>query len=150
MRREPTVERRGMLDELDRIFDDWMKVLSLPRPLLLGRWLPDSVIHVDEFRDNGSLVIRAELPGLDPEKDVELTVADGVLTIDAERHEVTSVDDGDYLRRELRCGSFTRTLPLPAKITESDIKATYADGILEVRVPVPEPVPEMKIPIGKG
>jgi HSP20 family protein len=60
------------------------------------------------------------------------------------------VEESDYLRRELRCGSFTRTLPLPAKVTESDIKATYTDGILEVRIPVPEPMAEMKIPITKG
>jgi HSP20 family protein len=139
-----------MLDELDRVFDDWMKALSLSRPLLLGRWFPDGSIHVDEFRDDGSLVIRAELPGIDPETDVELTVADGMLTIDAERHEDATVEEDGYLRRELRCGSFTRTLALPAKVTEGDIKATYTDGILEVRVPIPEPVPAMKIPIGKG
>ena len=108
------------------------------------------MIHVDEFRENGTLVIRAELPGIDPNKDVELTVADGMLTIEAERHEDKQVEEKGYLCRELRHGSFTRTLPLPTKATEADIKANYKDGILEIRVPAPKAVPTKKIPIGKS
>jgi HSP20 family protein len=134
----------------DRMFDDWMKVLPLHRPTMLGRWWPEDVIRVDEFRENGTLVIRAELPGIDPKKDVELTVANGILTIAAERHEDTKVEESGYLCREMRHGSFTRTLPLPSKVTEDEITANYKDGILEVRVPVPEVVPATKIPIGKG
>jgi HSP20 family protein len=60
------------------------------------------------------------------------------------------VDEKGYLRRELRHGSFTRTLPLPTKVTEADIKANYKDGILEIRVPAPRAVPAVKIPIGKS
>jgi HSP20 family protein len=145
-KREPTLERFGMFDWL---FDDWMKVLPLHRPVF-GRWWTEDMIHVDEFRENGTLVIRAELPGIDPKKDVELTVADGMLTIEAERHEDKQVEEKGYLRRELRHGSFTRTLPLPTKVTEADIKANYKDGILEIRVPAPQAVPAVKIPIGKS
>jgi HSP20 family protein len=145
-KREPILERFGMFDWL---FDDWMKVLPLHRPMF-GRWWTDDMIHVDEFRENGTLVIRAELPGIDPKKDVELTVADGMLTIEAERHEDKQVEEKGYLRRELRHGSFTRTLPLPTKVTEADIKANYKDGILEIRVPAPQAVPAVKIPIGKS
>ena len=144
---EPTVERFGMFDRFDRMFDDWMKVFPLRRPMVLGRWWTEDVIHVDEFRENGTLVIRAELPGIDPEKDVELTVADGMLTIEAERHEDKKVEENGYLCRELRHGSFTRTLPLPMKVTETDIKAYYKDGILEIRVPAPKAVPTTKVPI---
>jgi hypothetical protein len=63
-KREPTLERFGMFDWL---FDDWMKVLPLHRPMF-GRWLTEDMIHVDEFRENGTLVIRAELPGIDPNR----------------------------------------------------------------------------------
>jgi HSP20 family protein len=149
-KREPTLERFGMFDWFDRMFDDWMKVLPLHRPMLFGRWSTEDMIHVDEFRENGTLVIHAELPGIDPNKDVELTVADGMLTIEAERHEAKQVEEKGYLRRELRHGSFTRTLPLPTKVTEADIKANYKDGILEIRVPAPKAVPTKKIPIAKS
>ena len=149
-KREPTLERFGVFDRFDRMFDDWMKVLPLHRPMVFGRWWTEDMIHVDEFRENGTLVIRAELPGIDPDKDVELTVADGMLTIEAERHEDKKVEEKGYLCRELRHGSFTRTLPLPTKVTEADIKANYKDGILEIRVPAPKAVPAKKIPIGKS
>ena len=149
-KREPTLERSGVFDRFDQMFDDWMKVLPLPRPMLFGRWLAEDMIHVDEFRENGTVVIRAELPGIDPDKDVEVTVADGMLTIEAERHEDLTVEDKGYLRRELRHGSFTRTLPLPTKVTEADIKADYKDGILEIRVPAPKAAPAKKIRIGKS
>jgi HSP20 family protein len=148
-KREPTLERFGVFDLFDRMFDDWVKVLPLHRPMF-GRWSTEDMIHVDEFRENGTLVIRAELPGIDPNKDVELTVADGMLTIEAERHEDKQVEEKGYLRRELRHGSFTRTLPLPTKVTEADIKANYKDGILEIRVPAPKAVPTRKIPIAKS
>jgi HSP20 family protein len=137
-----------VFDRFDRMFDDWMKVLQFPRPMMFGRWWGDDVIRVDEFRENGALVIRAELPGIDPDKDVEVTVADGMLTIEAERHADKKIEDKGYLCRELRHGSFTRTLPLPTKVTEADIKADYKDGILEIRVPAPKAVPAKKIPIG--
>jgi HSP20 family protein len=149
-KRDPTPERFGVFDRFDQLFDDWMKVLPLPRPMLFGRWLAEDVIHVDEFRENGTVVIRAELPGIDPDKDVEVTVADGMLTIEAERHEDKKVEDKGYLRRELRHGSFTRILPLPTKVTEADIKADYKDGILEIRVPAPKTAPAKKIRIGKS
>ena len=149
-KREQTMERFGVFDRFDQMFDDWMKVLPLHRPMLFGRWWTEDVIHVDEFRENGTLVIHAELPGIDPSKDVALTVADGMLTIEAERHEDKQVEENGYLCRELRHGSFTRTLPLPPKTAEADIKASYKDGILEIRVPAPKAAPTKKIPIAKS
>jgi HSP20 family protein len=121
-----------------------MKMVPLRRPMF-GRMWSDDLIRVDEFRDNGTLVIRAELPGIDPDKDVELTVENGMLTIAAERHDDTKVEEAGYLCREMRHGSFTRTLPLPTKVTEVDIKASYKDGILEIRVPVPKTAPTTKV-----
>ena len=73
-------------------------------------------------------MVRADLPGIDPEKDVELTVSDGMLHIRAERREEEKREEKGYLRQELRYGSLSRTLPLPEGVTESDITATYKDG----------------------
>lgn len=145
------LERFDTFDRFDRMFDDWMKVLPFRRPTMSGReWAPEDMIRVDEFHENGTLVVRAELPGIDPDKDVELTVTDGMLRIAAERREEEKTEEKGYLHHELRCGSFTRTLPLPEGISEADIKADYKDGILEIRVPAPEPAPATKIPIAKS
>ena len=70
----------------DRLFEEWMRSLPLRRPLgLAWDWPGDDLIRVDEFRDGNVQVIRAELPGVDPEKDVELTLVAGMLCIKAER-----------------------------------------------------------------
>jgi HSP20 family protein len=140
-----------VFDRFDRMFDEWMKGLSVRRPMLFGReWAAEDVIRVDEFRENGDLVVRAELPGIDPDKDVELSVSDGVLHIDAERREEERVEEKGYLRHEIRAGSFSRSLPLPAGVSEADVTASYKDGILEVRIPTPEPEPAKKIEISKS
>ena len=95
-------------------------------------------IQVDEYRENGTLVVRADLPGVDPDKDVEVTITDHILHIAAEHHEEEKVEGKAYYHKELRYGSFRRDLPLPLECKEEDIKATYTDGILEIRVPVTE------------
>ena len=107
--------------------------------------------HMTEHRDGGDLVITAAMAGLDPDKDVELSVADGVLRIDAQHREEDTTDDDGYVRRELRYARILRTLPLPAGVSEADIKASYKDGLLEVRIPAPAAAPETaaaaKVPI---
>lgn len=104
------------------------------------RWMDlfeeDDLIRVEEVVEDHTLVIRAELPGVDPDKDVELTVDNGRLTVRAERHEEKEEKDRHRRRSEFRYGSFTRSVQLPAGASEADVKATFANGILEVRVPV--------------
>jgi HSP20 family protein len=131
-----------VFDRFDRMFDEWTKSLPFRRSALFGHdTTGEHLIRVDEFRENGNLVIRAELPGIDPDKDVELTVSGSMLHIDAKHREEEDVEEKGYVRRELRYGSFTRTLPLPEGVSESDVTATYKDGILEIRVPAPAPAP---------
>lgn len=90
---------------------------------------------MEEFVEDGVLVIRVEIPGVDPEKDVDVDVHDGVLHIQAQRTEKQETTEKSFYRSEFRYGSFSRHVPLPAGATPDDIKATYADGVLEVRVP---------------
>jgi HSP20 family protein len=138
----------------NRMFEEWMRSLPMRRPFGLGwDWPGDDLIRVDHYRDGNTEVIRAELPGINPDKDVELTVTDGMLRINAQRREEKKTEEKGYLRHELHYGSLTRTLPLPEGVTESDITATYKDGLLEIRIPVPEQPPESepkKIAITKG
>ena len=99
-------------------------MLPMRRPCGLNwDWPGEDLIRVDEFREGNTQVIRAELPEIDPDKDVEITVADGMLRINAERRVEEKTQEAGYTRHEMRYGSFTRTLPLAEGATESDIKA---------------------------
>lgn len=135
----------------DRMFEDWMRTIPW-RPTIETSWPHTETIKVDQYRDGDALVVRAELAGIDPERDVTLTVTDGTLNIEAERRVEEKSEDKGHLRHELHYGSFVRRIPLPDGVTDSDVSATYRDGILEVRVPVPETAKTTeptKIPIQK-
>jgi HSP20 family protein len=93
-------------------------------------------LHLEEFVEDGTCVIRAELPGIDPAKDVEITLQDGVLHLKGERTERKEEERPEGYRSEFRYGGFYRAIRLPEGSTEADVKATYKDGILEVRVPM--------------
>jgi HSP20 family protein len=133
-------------NRLDRLFDEWMRMQPMRR--LLGAETPgEEIIRVDEYRDDDVQVIRAELPGIDPDKDVELTVTNGMLRINAERRTEEQTEEKGVIRREMRYGSFTRSLPLAEGATDDDIDASYKNGVLEIRVPVAQPAarPEPKM-----
>ena len=120
-RRERGGEHPTMFSRMDRLFDEWMRSLLLRRPFGLGLDLPgQELIRVDAFRDGDTQVVRAELAGIHPDKDVEITVKDGMLHIAAERRVETKAEEEGYMHPELRYGRFTRTLPLP----DGDSKST--------------------------
>ena len=91
-------------------------------------------IRIEERLTDGTYVLRAELPGIDPAKDVEITVTEGVLTLRAERTEETK----DKHRTEFRYGTFARSVRLPAGAKGDEATADYKDGVLTITVPVPE------------
>jgi len=95
-------------------------------------------IRLEEYDEDGTLVIRAEAPGIDPDKDVDISIDRGLLRIHLEREQRDESKTAKGYRSEFRYGAFTRTVPLPPTATEKDVEASYLDGILEVRVPVPE------------
>jgi HSP20 family protein len=110
-------------------------------------WVP----AVDLFHRDGDLVVRAELPGIDPEQDVEISFHEGMLTIRGERRHQERADEGNVARFESRFGSFERTVALPGGVTEDAISATYENGILEVVVQgVAELTGAKKIPVRAG
>jgi HSP20 family protein len=98
---------------------------------------------VDElFHDDDTIIVRAELPGVDPEKDVVVEVVDNELIIRAQRSE-SHRSHGDHVyRSEIRYGSFLRSVPIPTDVDESKIEATYKDGMLEIRMHTTAEVPE--------
>ena len=82
-------------------------------------------------------MIKAELPGVNKE-DIDLSIDQGELVIRGERKSEERTEETNYVRMERSYGSFYRRLPLPKGVTEDDISATQADGVLEVRIRQPE------------
>ncbi len=106
---------------------DWLKA---PWP---SHWpFGAGSFRVEDYTKDGRYVIRAELPGLDPDKDIDITVEARVLTIRAERRE----EHKDERRSEFRYGSLARSVTLPADADLEHITASYDQGILEVSVPI--------------
>jgi HSP20 family molecular chaperone IbpA len=98
------------------------------------------LMRLEDEMTNGRYEVRAEVPGIDPAKDIEITVRDGQLTIKAERSEKKEFNG----RSEFSYGTFVRTVSLPAGADEDDIKASYENGILTVSVAVSEAKPAEK------
>jgi len=124
------------------------------------RWFPEALrrfpdmgepMRLEEFMDGDTLVVKAEMPGLDPDKDVTIDVADHMLRIRAERRQETKTEDKAGFRSEFSYGMFSRSVPLPPGATDRDVEATYKDGILEVRIPVDKGQAEARrIPVARG
>jgi HSP20 family protein len=114
-------EYRGPLGDMV----EWLEA-----PWAAFRPVAANPMRVEDFVEDGSYVIRAELPGIDPEKDIEVTEADGILTIKAERHE----EKTSKHHSEFRYGTFSRSVTLPATADVEHIEAFYGHGILEVMV----------------
>ncbi|MFE4837515.1 Hsp20/alpha crystallin family protein [Arthrobacter sp. NPDC056691] len=98
----------------------------------------DAWLRVEEYREAGSLVVRAEAPGIDPDNDVDITLAGSQLQITVRREEQPERKEKEGYRSEFRFGTFSRTVSLPAPVNQEDIRASYTDGVLEVRVPLAE------------
>jgi predicted unusual protein kinase regulating ubiquinone biosynthesis (AarF/ABC1/UbiB family)/HSP20 family molecular chaperone IbpA len=107
---------------------DWLESpWTGPPPFLTGQ-----VFRLEETIEDDQYVIRAELPGVDPDKDIEVFVDGRILTIRAERRQQ---ETGPY-RSEFRYGSLARVVRLPARVDPADVAARYDKGVLEVTVPV--------------
>jgi HSP20 family protein len=116
---------RGPLGEMA----DWLEA-----PWAVLRPMAGHPMRVEDYVEDGSYVVRAELPGIDPEKDMAVTVSNGILTVKAERHEQAI---GKH-HSEFHYGSFSRSVTLPAGADEDHIEASYSHGILEVTVKLAE------------
>jgi HSP20 family protein len=109
----------------------------------------DGWLRLEEYQDDATLVLRTEMPGIDPDKDVEITVSDGAVRVHVHREVKADQRNRKGYRSEFRYGELTRTVRLPEHVAADDVKATYEDGILEIRIPVPpEKEPEvMRVPV---
>ncbi len=126
----PFRELEHVREEFERLMDRLAQDWSAPQP--------------DEFRppmecflEDSKMTVRMELPGVDP-KDLEVDLSGNRLTIRAPREEKNPERTRRFIRREMRYGTFERTMELPEGVKADSIRATYRDGVLELVTPVPK------------
>jgi len=115
------------------------------RPLVTEPFWP----AVDVFERNGSLIVKADVPGMTA-KDIEVTITEDGVTISGQRSEEKEVKEKDYYRCERSYGSFARQVPLPAGADRDKPQATFKDGVLEVSFPLKEEARQKKIEVKAG
>ena len=125
-------EELGVRDRFDRMFEDLSR---------LAPCQPD----FDIIRKNGSLVLKADLPGFKP-GDVKIEIEGRVLTVTGERDEKKEEKKEDYICHERRYGKFERVMTLPEGVKPTAADATFHDGVLELTIPI-ETKSEQKIEI---
>ena len=127
--------------QMNRLFDNFMGQPGIPGPMERA-WAP----AVDVHETKNELVVSAELPGLN-EKDIHVAITGDLLTIQGERRGSDEVEDLNHYRRERWYGKFERTLALPMPVETGQVKATYRDGVLTIKLPKVEEVKPKEIKI---
>lgn len=103
----------------------------------------DEQVRVEEWVEDGRRIIRADLPGVDPQRDIQLSVDGGLLHLRGERR----AEKHDQHRTEIRYGSFSRVIGLPPGTRAEDISAEYVNGVLTVSMPAGEGSGSQTIPV---
>ncbi len=117
----------------DLDFEDLFEKLMEKKDWEMVSWAP----KVESYRENGSYVIKADLPGVKV-KDIQVTVENGCLTIKGERRTDKEIKKKNVEREEVFYGSFERSMPIPEGLKTEELKAKYHDGVLEITAPVEE------------
>jgi HSP20 family protein len=141
VRFEPCSDIHGMQDRFGRLFGALARREGRDEATW-ENWAP----AVDIFEKEGCLVLKAEVPGM-KEKDIDVQVENGILTLRGERMREDEVGNENYHQVERFYGSFTRTFALPTTIDVPKIHASYKDGVLEVVLPKAETAKAKRIEI---
>jgi HSP20 family protein len=135
-----------MQEDMARMWSQAWPLAPLPLRRAFGPtqtptpWAP----RMDVYHQNGDLVVKAELPGVQKD-DIEITLDAGYLVIRGQRKEENEAKEEDYYRMERSYGTFYRRLPLPAEVQADQVQASFADGVLQIRLPqAATPKPEAK------
>ncbi len=140
-------------EEMERRFED---MIRRPFSLMEPSWWPrlrmpeieEISPKVDIFEEGDNFIVKAEVPGMKKEE-IEVNLTDDMITISGEKKKEEKVEKKDYYRLERSYGSFTRSFRLPKEVQTDKAKATFKDGVLEVKVPKTEEAKkkEKKVPI---
>lgn len=131
------------LDPFTRDFDRIVR-----RSFGTGFGPASTALPMDTVRRDGELVLRFDVPGVDPEK-IDVTVDRGVLTVSATREETRTEGESPVVRERL-FGSFRRRVRLAENLDADAIEASNNDGVLEIRIPVREEAKPRKIEVGSS
>lgn len=121
---------RNLHEEMNRVFE---RSLTLPTAKQVAFFVPD--IDVKDEKD--AIAVRADIPGIKKEN-LDISVRQDLLTLKGERKEETEKKSKDYYHAERFYGAFSRTVELPTKVKAEGVKASYKDGVLEIRLPKDE------------
>jgi HSP20 family protein len=132
--------------ELDRFKRDFDELFDRFLGGRLSRPAAGSGPAIESYVAGGKLIVRADLPGIDP-KDVEITATGDQLTIRGKREQQREEKGRDFIHREVAYGSFERVVKLPGGVNPDEINASYNNGVLELTVPLPEQSHPRKVPI---
>jgi HSP20 family protein len=127
--------------EMDRMMEDFFG--RRMRPWLPERWLrgdAEAIITapaVDVYEEKDEIVVKAELPGMD-KSDIEVNLSDSQLTLKGEKKKEEKIEEENYFRSERSYGGFVRSVQLPTEVQGDKVKASFKNGILEVRLPKTE------------
>jgi HSP20 family protein len=145
VRWEPAREISSLQSDINRLFNSFFDTPTGGNGGTLRRWIPP----MDLVETEDSFVLKADLPGL-TESDLNLEVEDNVLTISGERKAEHEDKREGYVRVERAFGSFRRSLTLPEGVEPDAVKASFDNGVLEVRIPKPEQRKPRKVAIQVG
>ncbi len=127
--------------EMNRVFDDAFRGFGMPGPAF-GRMPTGTLMpQIDVSESEHEIQVTAELPGID-EKNVEVILADDMLTIRGEKKAEHEQKNRDYHLMERSHGTFSRSLPLPFAVDPSQVKAAFKNGVLTITIQKPKEVPE--------
>ncbi|MDP2708696.1 MAG: Hsp20/alpha crystallin family protein [bacterium] len=128
-------------EDMDKMFSDFM-----PARTDMTGYMP----AVDVYQDKDNVYVETQLAGIDPDK-VDISIENDVLTIKGESEKKSEVEDKNYYRKEIRRGSFYRSVPLPSHVIGEKASAEAVNGILKISAPkAPETKPKtIKIKTGK-
>ena len=132
----------GLREEMNRLFDSFWQGDFLPESLSLGRGFP----NVEVSETDADIVVRADLPGMEA-KDVDVSLSGDVLTIKGERKEEKEEKEKAYHYKEMRYGSFSRSVRLPATVDVEKISAECKKGVLRITLGKSEVAKSKKIAI---
>jgi HSP20 family protein len=133
VRRRETDPFTQMRREIDQMFNGMLGDWTGPMNLLdrrLGSWMP----QVDVSETAKEIRVTAELPGME-EKNLEVSLVEGALTIKGEKSEEHEEEKGDVHRSERQYGMFERTIPLPSEVDADKVKASFEKGVLKIALP---------------
>jgi HSP20 family protein len=135
-------EFEKMRKEMDRLWDSFLEGRPGRRAREEETWVPS----LDFSETKTDMVVKAELPGIDP-KDIDISLNEGILTIKGEKRQEKEEKEEGYHLVERSYGSFTRSIRLPREVQNEKINASYKNGVLKITLPKSEEAKKKEIKI---